>query len=762
MILRLSAAIGMFSAKLQQHLRDVFERTDELQFVSADALAIIEGCKDHSALVGFEATLQNDNLGFDVEQQARLANVAGIAYANLGEPELSLGRHQHAYTLIKGDAQVLPSSVDGQALWHFCQALSLRVRRLVGLQRLAEAEVVVDELGQLEQIKTDGWARNRFWEATALLVRLLRDLKRSEDVVTRVQTALVIPMTGHSTYGYQVHAELLNFLAQAQRILRRFDDAHATCLQMLALARPAMADAVREEVIWGLLEGAFIGRQSMQPHNTLLFVDGLQKLLPITDEDEQYAAMLRADALISLEQLSLAQHVLLGVRDNHSPWLESARLCIAARLAFAMGHIDRGLGFANDLIERFASDADCEDEVALATAMLNENAKARQTAAPQVYNVAAPDVATAAVASTVMTDLDALQHVVRVAIDARARSIAHVNLALYFGRTGQTGMMNKHARLSLGADLHDKGLADYDRALDILRNRTRSNYAQHVLVNAVREVSAELGEDHPFVYQAVGLLVGYIHVEDTTRLLERRELYDRRRGFALRNFGPMQPQAWTHLASMAYVTRQLGEPELAKAQMQQALVGLCGSGAYNDAIRAFEKVSEWDVRGSELDQRQREALIAKATFAPISIRTWRLRRDRQLGLRYARQCFDHAMVTIGSRVNSETMQWVQQAASELAFDASNELIALGRQKFTEWSDLSLVLLVEALAKVQRGHSDADDVPWRAIEAIASYQTAVEQGNDEGDGELERQEIEWQTTCFDDMWRTYTKDPHDRT
>jgi hypothetical protein len=365
-----NTAVKKFSAKFQRQFHQLFERTEEIELIHGDAVDLLSSSKEYSALVAFEQTLRTEALGFSSNELARLANIAGNAYANLKQPELSLARHEFAGDMLRASDGSLPPNIKGAQLEQFSYSLGQRVRRLVWLQRLDDARTVLEELRSLEQLTTDSWTRNRFWESSLVIAYKLRDDNLSEQVLVLTKAALAIPMFEPNDYTRSAELQLLNLTAQALRKLNRLDEAHEYCLLTMGFARPGRTLNDRDEIAWGILEGAFIGRLRVRPNDTLKFVDGLKPLLPLPDEDLQYAAVLRADAMISLDQLIPASQVLAEIKGVTPSWIESALMCTQARLAFESGQHEQAAELAQVLIDRFATDENCSDEVERAKLML--------------------------------------------------------------------------------------------------------------------------------------------------------------------------------------------------------------------------------------------------------------------------------------------------------------------------------------------------------------------------------------------------------
>ncbi len=371
---RLKAATSTFSPKLRRQFLQIFKRIDETHLAHLDAIDLVKTSKEYAAVITFVETLGTDDLGFSVSQRANLENIAGNAHANLKQPELSLARHELATNMLRGESEVFSPEATGEYLEQFAYALCQRVRRLVGLKRLAQAGQIVDELASLKQVTSDFWTRNRFWEASVLLANALRDDDRFEAVLACVKGALAIPMFSPNEYSRKAQPELFNLAALSLRKLKRLDEAHSYCLQTLALARGGLKPTDRDEIAWGILEGAFVSRQRAQPADSLKYIEGLAWLESLHEGDAQYAEVLRADAMISLGQLTQAAEILARVTQATEPWIEASLICTQARLAFELGKHEQAVELATLVIKKFTSDKNSEDEVERANLILQKDA----------------------------------------------------------------------------------------------------------------------------------------------------------------------------------------------------------------------------------------------------------------------------------------------------------------------------------------------------------------------------------------------------
>ncbi len=354
-----------------------------------------------------------------------------------------------------------------------------------------------------------------------------------------------------------------------------------------------------------------------------------------------------------------------------------------------------------------------------------------------------------------MAELEELAAALKSAPDDSTRAPIHAALALYYGRQDQHYKRNSHAQQSIIGikGLHENGLADYNRALDILATRV-STYGIEVLREAVDELSNYLGVNHPFVYLALGRLCDHMKVAAANQLEERRAIDERRRAFAVAQFGVGSKEAWRHLSSMALLGHQLGETAQALIDLEGVLRGFAACDARDEALSIFEALSKLDLvtsEGSERRQRQREQLLVDTSRSHNIIRKWRIRRNPNIGRQFSQLCAEHAFETVRERLTPDLLAWCQVSLRNR--DSEAELKSLASLETCKtWPERGAVLLLESFHKELLRQVDADAVEWAAIEMMEGYQTEAEANlrSDDDEGLLEKSEAAWQSQAFDQL------------
>jgi hypothetical protein len=319
--------------------------------------------KEPEAIIAFDAAVA-DTDWFTPSHRARIAHVAGNALA-LTDVEAALRAHERGCALLVADGK-------GQTA-EMSYGLARRVHRLVALDRLDDAIDVAGALRALPSCSTDGWVRNRYWEACVITgKRLVHDAHlRLDDGRSLCTTALTLTTFLPTAYTFTARLELMNVIALAARKAKDFDAAHAMCLRVMAFASSDLDDAPKEEVSWGILEGAFVGFLRQRPDDIVVFADGIAALGPLHDNDVHYTTVLRAEACVMQQKFDEAAALLARVRRVEEQWIEVAHEGALMRLANARGDVDGARRIAEGIIDRFSEVHSCADEVVRARVVLS-------------------------------------------------------------------------------------------------------------------------------------------------------------------------------------------------------------------------------------------------------------------------------------------------------------------------------------------------------------------------------------------------------